>query len=185
MRIVLLMAAAVLLPRFASADEAEPGPVLVKMQFSVMSYDPADPQGTLTVAVRNNSDRPLYLSGQYDGGQIVIYGNGLHLRPVRNEVRGKPAAELPKGLTIEPGREATLCELPLADILKGARDENASWYWDWQGRPEPPHSPIHRWRKPGYHASATFHAEIRLGELVAKSAPCVLKVDSADAKPRN
>ena len=118
------------------------------------------------------------LPAEYDGETIKLYGNRLNLWR-----RARPAKErASERLTIARGKEQKLFELSLAEILvpqRGKEGPAGKWGWDWGRRPEPPQSPIHKWREPGYEESARFFVEVKTNHGKAASEPVTLKVKGA------
>jgi hypothetical protein len=90
-----------------------------------------------------------------------------------------------KVVVITPGKEEILFELALAEILASPNDkERLDWAWTWDRRSEPPLSPIHKYRKPGYEETATFFVEVQVGSDRAASDPVTLKVRVSGDTPR-
>jgi hypothetical protein len=54
-----------------------------------------------------------------------------------------------------------------------------SWYWNWPARPEPPATPIHAYRKPGFIAQAAFWANVQVDGKSVSSEKVVLKVKNS------
>ena len=63
-------------------------------------------------------------------------------------------------------------------LLQGQNPDkpDGDWRWDWMRRPEPPRSPVHNYRKPGYVDKAEFRAEVMVGAGRVVSNTVVLAV---------
>jgi len=155
----------------------------VDLELSVESYDPRKPAGTLTCVVNNRSTEEIRSPGDYDGRTLIIYGGGkTHRqtsrlwRPIR-----KAKAQLPV-VTIGPGEREPVLEISLKDLLtfREGRSRDREWAWNWPNRTEPPKTPIHGWRRPGFEESASFFAEFRIGEEKVRSEVVVLTVEVPD-----
>lgn len=177
MLLVLLACPLVVARERPDAAARENPDVTLTLRLSVEEFNPDQPAGTITCVVRNRSDKPIALPAVYDGKTIALEGNGLHLW------RRDPLGKLPEPaqVTIAPGGEHTLFALPLTEILAPQRGKgrNPQWGWDWRRRPEAPLSPIHVWRKTGYHPTASFRAEIATSDGRVVSEPVILKVKGA------
>jgi hypothetical protein len=164
----------------AAPNKVKPGEgkVSVHLSFSVAEYDPSKPsRAVLKCGVKNNSDLPVYVPVGYDGGKIRVQSGLLTLG------KNQGAKEHLKVRRVWPGMQQVVFELPLDDILLGAGRPGAAWRWDWPRRPEPPHSPIHKYRKPGFVDQASFTVRLDLvGGSSLTSENATLKVKSGEAK---
>jgi hypothetical protein len=156
---------------------AEPA-LSVQLSFSVEEYDPtAASEAVLRCVVRNGTNEPIRVPVGYGGGSIAVQSGLLTLHKA-NEGKGDV-----KQVRVEPGQEQVVFELPLDAILLREKKADVPWRWDWPRRPEPPRSPIHKYRQPGFVDQARFTATVVIGTrpLTAgartlTSAPAVLKV---------
>jgi hypothetical protein len=188
--VVLLLAAISLfcIATVIAEDNAKDNParVTLTIRLSVDSYDPGHPQGTLTCLLKNDSRGAVFVPGEYDGRQLVIYGRGKTHRaeswlwkPYRPGTDLKPEESVAPELRIDPGETKAVLELSLKEILTPRTGANRSWAWNWPNRTEPPKTPIHGWRRPGFEENASFYAEIQLGKERYRSKSFELSVKSA------
>jgi hypothetical protein len=80
-----------------------------------------------------------------------------------------------------PGERRVALDLPIAVALpprfvEGEVWREREWYWHWPARPEPPESPIARWRQPGYEAEASLQARLITDRGEARSDEVVVRV---------
>ena len=132
----------------SAQDQTKPGAgkVSVRLSFSVEEYDPRAPStATLKCVVRNDTDRAVEVPVGYDGRSVILKSGLLTLH--KAAAKGQPGV---KRVRVGPGREQVVFELPLDDILRRGKGTGGSWRWDWPRRPEPPRSPIHKYRQPGF-----------------------------------
>ena len=94
---------------------------------SVDSYDPSQPQGTLTCSLKNNSREAIFVPAEYDGRQMVIYGHGKTHRsesrlwkPNRPGIDPKPEEAIARTLRIDPGETKVVFEVSLKELLTPA-----------------------------------------------------------------
>lgn len=171
----------------SNADDKKPTqddavPITVTVRLSVETYDPAKPAGTLTCLVKNRSPKAIYLPVEYGSRRLVLYGGGKthrsrsHLwKPSQPGVDSSPATK-PRMLQIDPGETTAVFEVSLEEILTPKFGRDRRWAWNWPNRMEPPRTPIHGWRRPGYEENAGFAVELQIGKDKYKSEPAVLGV---------
>jgi hypothetical protein len=144
------------------------------LRLSVNEFDPSKPAGTIACWVKNESDKEIVLPAGYGTEAVILHGGSVRLWH-----RGKSNEE--KKVTIKPGQQEKVFDLSLAEILATQMDRR-EWGWTWDRRPEPPKSPIHKWRKPGYEETTSFFVEVKIDSVKTNSEPVKLKVkDSSDA----
>jgi hypothetical protein len=165
-----------------SSGEDKPQPpepaISVRLSFSAEEYDPATASDTvLRCVVRNGTKEPIRVPVGYGGGSIAVQSGLLTLH------KANEGKEDVKQVRVEPGKEQVVFELPLEDIFLRGRNADGPWRWDWPRRPEPPRSPIHKYRQRGFVDQARFTATVVIGTrpLTADartltSDPAVLKV---------
>jgi hypothetical protein len=154
-------------------DRPKPAPpgVSVRLSFSVEEYDPsAASQAVLRCVARNDTAEAVEVPVGYDGERVRVQSGQLTLY---RRMRGEADVEL---VRVEPGKEEVVFELPLDQVLGGKNGPADPWRWDWPRRPEPPRSPVLKYRQPGYVGRATFAATLKVGSQAATSDPVVLKV---------
>jgi hypothetical protein len=171
---------ALLVPALAAAGPEAGKPaerkVSVRLSFSVEEYDPSKPsQAVMKCVVSNNSYLPLHVPVGFDGGYVRVQSGLLTLS------KNKRAKEDVQLAWVEPGQQQVVFELPLDDILLKTGERDAAWRWDWPRRPEPPRSPIHPYRKPGFLDQASFSVSLDLGGTTLTSEDATLKVKSSEA----
>jgi hypothetical protein len=175
---------ALLVPALAHADpvklKAMDRKVTVRLSFSTEEYDPSKPsKATMKCVVQNNSPSPVHVPVGFDGGYIRIQSGLLTLG------KGKKTKEDVKLDWVEPGQEQVIFELSLDEVLQGTGERKGPWLWNWQRRPEPPRSPIHKYRKPGFVDQASFTVSLDLGGYTLTSEGAVLKVKSAEIQEKD
>ena len=144
----------------------------VRLELSEEVYDPVEPsKATIKCFVRNETDKPIVLPEGYSeftllaGGPVTLRGRSAREQQSKPSSAGKVDPPARPTIEIPPGKEELLFELSLDEIL--IKDRSApKWSWDWMRRPEPPLSPIHKWRKPGYHEATGFQVEVNLSAKV-------------------
>jgi hypothetical protein len=172
----VVLAVLAVAPRAAAAPapEEKPGPaegVSIELSLSVTEFDPYTPsKGVVRCVLHNNGKQAVQAPAAYDGRTVVLHGGQVDLRP--RKPLGKDDV---KTVAVEPGKDQVLFELSLDDILKGNR-RDGDWSWDWPRRPEPPLSPIHKYRQVGYVDEAGFQAQLTVGTERITSNTVVLKV---------
>ncbi|MFO0961021.1 MAG: hypothetical protein U0800_26870 [Isosphaeraceae bacterium] len=145
------------------------------VSFSVDEYDPSKPAGAMMkCVVRNKSRYPAQVPVGFDDNYVQVHSGQLSLR------RAKPSREGVRLEWLEPDHELVIFELPLGEILSG--DAGRPWRWDWARRPEPPISPIHNYRKPGFGDRAAFIASLNLGRNTLNSEAAVLAVKAGEPR---
>ncbi len=77
---------------------------------------------------------------------------------------------------LEPGKEQVVFELPLEAIFGVKDPPQGGWVWDWPRRPEPPRSPIHRYRQAGFLEQARFKVTLTVAGKQFASPQVVLKI---------
>ena len=148
---------------------------LVRLSFSVEAYDPSRPSGAvMRCVVQNDTPTGLHVPVGYDGGYVRLQSGLLSLRKVKKE---KQDVRL---TWVEPGHQQVVFELPLGDVLGVAAAGEPVWVWDWPRRPEPPRSPIHKYRQPGFLDEASFTVSLDMGGYTLKSEAATLKVRSGE-----
>jgi hypothetical protein len=149
----------------------------LKLDLTLMTpFDPEMPKGRIVCTAENRGAQPRELPGEYDGGQIMLYGSGLSLH--RYRVRTVRAEDI-RTVAIQPGEKSVLFDLPLGEILQPRENtaaEPPKWCWNWPKRPSPPWSPIHQYRTNAYLEQATFFVELRDGKNVFRSQSVELHV---------
>ncbi|HVX16291.1 MAG TPA: hypothetical protein VHC22_34210 [Pirellulales bacterium] len=146
-------------------------PVWVHVSFSVEEYDPSTPsKATMRCVLRNDTRRGVHVPVGFDGGYVQVQSG---LMTLIKHTREKEDAKL---VWVEPGQEQVVFELPLDDIFLVAENNQPKWHWHWMRRPEPPRSPIHKYRQPGFLDEAILIVSLDLGGSVLKSEAGVLKV---------
>jgi hypothetical protein len=171
---------ALLVPALAAAGPEGGKPaerkVSVRLSFSVEEYDPSKPsQAVMKCVVHNDSYRPIHVPVGFDGGYVRVQSGFLTLS------KNKRAKEDVQLAWVEPGQQQVVFELPLDDILLRTGERDAAWHWGWPRRPEPPRSPIHQYRQPGFVAQATFSVSLDVGGSTLTSEDATLKVKPGDA----
>ena len=147
--------------------------VSARLSFSVEPFDPSRPSGAVVkCVVRNDTPTAIHVPVGYDGGYVRLQAGQLSLRKIRV---GKDDMRL---AWVEPGQEQVIFELPLDDLLRVAPGGEPAWVWDWPRRPEPPRSPIHKYRQPGFVDEASFAVSLDVGTSMLKSEAATLKVKS-------
>jgi hypothetical protein len=149
-------------------------------------YDPVQPgDARLTVEVANVSSDTIPIAGaSWTGGPAapcpssLVHGHGVTHRfgsflDTRRESPAPPA--------LGPGERRVALDLPIAVALpprfvEGEVWREREWYWHWPARPEPPESPIARWRQPGYEAEASLQARLITDRGEARSDEVVVRV---------
>src|SRR5437660_6965872 len=121
--------------------------------------------------VHKGTNQAIEVPVGYGGRGVSVTGGAVTLYR-----RLQPGEEGVKFVRVEPGKERVVFELPLGDILKGEGKRDSPWRWSWMRRPEPPLTPIHKYRKPGYVDRATFLATVEVRGQTLKSNEAVLKV---------
>ena len=157
--------------------------VSVSLVLSEETYDPTKPStGVIKCVVKNGTAAAVRVPEEYDAEQVLLMSGGLTLYPApRARSETKPVdGESAKPMLLEPGEERVVFELPLDEILLKDDESRKKWRWDWRRRPEPPRSPIHRWRRLGYNATATFLVNIKFGREIVRSNSVELKVTPTD-----
>lgn len=154
----------------------------VNLVLSERELNPAKPKGTLECVVQNDTSKPVEVPVGYDGEQVLLRSGQLTLHPAfssRDQSSPKQENRL-KMAVLRPGQEQVVFELPLARILRLDEQADREWSWNWPRRPEPPRSPIHRWRHPGFNPQAVFQAKITVGGEEVLSTTAVLQVKEGD-----
>ena len=174
----MLRTLAIVLSLSTVAQQKSPDPkVKALVSFSVEEYDPSTPPKVVVrCVVRNDSEIPIHVPVGFDGGYIRVKAGGLTLS------RAKQSPDDIKLAWLEPRHEQVIFEMPLDELLSGKQGKDAAWRWDWERRPEPPCSPIHAYRKPGFVESTTFVVSITFGDSMLTSEPAVLKVKPNEKK---
>jgi hypothetical protein len=172
---------ALLVPAVAGAGpgelEAAERTVSVRLSFSVEEYEPTkSPKAVMKCVVYNDGFSPVHVPVGFDGGYIRVQSGLLTLS------KNKRDKEDVKLVWVEPGQKQVVFELSLDDILLKAGGRDAAWHWDWQRRPEPPRSPIHRYRAPGFVDQAPFSVSLDLGGYTLRSEVATLRVKSDRGK---
>lgn len=145
--------------------------VSVEVSFSVETYDPAKPSKAMMKSVlRNGTSMGLHVPVGFDGGFVRLRSGSLTLYKSK---RGKDDVKL---VWVEPGQEQIVFELPLDDLLVKAGKREGQWHWSWDRRPEPPLSPIHKYRQPGFADQASFIVTLDLGDRSLNSEAVSLKI---------
>ena len=151
----------------------------VRLQLSDDDDDPVKPlKSTIKCFVRNETDKPLVMPQGYTELTCLMAG-GVMLGPMRAVDPPKPKSAGTVGdparptIEIAPGKEERLFELPLDEIL--IKDRSApKWRWSWMLRPEPPLSPVHKWREPGFHDHVAFQVDVNLSANLRAALPFYL-----------
>ncbi len=174
--LVLVLSAAA-----ATADEPAQTkpipPVAVRVSFSVEEYDPSTRStATMRCVVQNNTRRGVHVPVGFDSGYVQVQSGWMTLN---KHTREKDDVKL---VWLEPGQEQVVFELPLDDLFLVAEQKEPPWHWDWMRRPEPPRSPVHKYRQTGFVDEATLTVSLDLGGSTLKSEPAVLKVKSPSGK---
>jgi hypothetical protein len=171
----------------AAADDTPLPGVKPQLTISVDEYNPFTPsKGVVTCVLVNNSADPVEVSIGYDGEKNRLRAQSMRPLTLYTKEKGKDDG---KRIKIKPGQEQVVFELPLDEILFQGVDQprqlkERTWSWQWEARPEPPASPIHPWRKPGYTEKATFWAEIAVNDRKLFSGEKVLKVKANGTKSK-
>jgi hypothetical protein len=153
--------------------------VSVHVSFSIEEYEPSKTsKAIMKCVVQNDSYMSIHVPIGFDGGYIRIQSGGLTLG------KNKKAKEDVKLEWVEPGHQQVVFELSLDEILLVAAERNDIWHWHWQRRPEPPRSPIHKYREPGFVDQASFTVSLDLGSYTLTSENAVLKVNSGEVLER-
>jgi hypothetical protein len=175
---VLLTVALLNSPSNQADDLAEK--ITVSIELTEDTYDPTRPSDAkVQCVVRNNTTEPIEVPVAYDGEAVKLTSGSMWLWNRRSRGSDQPDSNVaPQTMKVVPGMEQLIFELLLHDIL-GPTEE---WSWDWPRRPEPPRSPIHKWRAVGFKEQATFLAKVKLGEAEFQSNEVVLAVKAADAE---
>jgi hypothetical protein len=168
-------------PTAIAVGEGGPKPappnVAVRLSFSAEEYDPsaASPsQAAVRCVVRNDTAEAVEVPVGYDGERVRVQSGQLTLY---RRMKGEGDVKL---VRVEPGKEVVVFELPLDQVLGGARGPADPWRWDWPRRPEPPRSPVHKYRQPGFVDRATFSATLKVSTGAVTSDPVVLKIKPAN-----
>jgi hypothetical protein len=158
--------------------------VSVSLVLSEREYDPTrSSKGVLKCVVRNDTDDVVHVPVGYDGKQVELLSGQLILQrafPSRGDIRPRIANDV-KPVRLQPGRDQLVFELALSEILLKEEESSRLWRWDWPRRPEPPRSPIHRWRKPGFNDQITLQAKVMVGKETVKSNAVELRVRATDS----
>jgi hypothetical protein len=151
--------------------------VKAAISFLVEEYDPeARANAVMKCVVRNDSLFPVHVPVGFDALYVQVESGKLTLFPAKRTWDDVRLA------WVEPGHEEVVFELPLDEVLSGKYGNDASYRWNWQRQPEPPLSPIHQYRKPGYVESADFVVSIDLGNSSIASPPATLKVKMGERR---
>lgn len=154
----------------------------VNLVLSERGLNPAKPKGNLKCVVRNDTSKPVEVPVGYDGEQVLLRSGQLTLHPafsIRDRASPNQESRL-KMAVLRPGQEQVVFELPLARILRLDEQADKEWRWNWPRRPEPPRSPIHRWRQPGFNPQAIFQAKVTVGGEGVLSNTAMLQVKEGD-----
>lgn len=141
-------------------------PLVLKVRLNGPTINPeAFGDQTITVTIKNASEESVEVPSTYDGRTVRLVGRGRdHFWASRLRPTEAPAQRL---VTLEPGKEKVLLEVPLSQVL--AQDKR--WHWDWGAHPVPPESPIHRWREMGYEGDVLFYVAAEAGQRTLHSKP--------------
>jgi hypothetical protein len=128
-----------LLLAVAAPPEKSAAPVQLTLTVSVKEVDPAQPgAGVVTCSAKNVSDKPVAVPVGYSPDtRVLLHGGPLMLMP-----RERTDKE-PKKITLAPGQEMVLFQLPLDDILLINKGAEKTWQWEWFRRLPPPKSPLY------------------------------------------
>jgi len=181
------LAALALLTSAAGAAEKpqDDGPkVTVKLSISVKQYDPGKPsKGVVRCSVVNRSDETIEVALGLEERKNRLFAHGERQRwPLALRPR-KLLKEKPTRASVKPKAEQAVFELSLDEILfqgmegDPRRSRDRKWAWDWIARPEPPASPIHRWRQEGFVDQATFWAQVTVDGRDVSSEKVTLKIE--------
>jgi hypothetical protein len=169
---LLVLAAPTAIALGGGGPKPAPPNVAVRLSFSVEEYDPsAASRAVMRCVARNDTAEAIEVPVGYDGERIRIQSGQLTL--YKTKMKGEGDVKL---VRVEPGKEQVAFELPLDQVLGGAKGPAAPWRWDWPRRPEPPRSPVHKYRQPGFVDQAAFSAKLTVGTQTVTSDPVVLKV---------
>lgn len=147
--------------------------VSARLSFSVEEYDPTKKShATMKCVVKNDSGLGTHVPVGYDDGYIRLQSGTLTLH---KRTREKEDVKL---VWVAPGQQQVVFELPLDEIFLMAEKRDNPWSWDWPRRPEPPKSPIHKYRAPGFVEQAPFTVSLNLGASTLTSKATTLKVKS-------
>ena len=161
-----------------TAQEPPAKAVSIELSISVEEYDPYVPsKGVLKCVLHNNSTQPVRAPLGYDGSTAVLHGGLVTLAP-----RKAPTKDELKTAAVDPGKDEILFTLPLDDILLQGDKPSGDWYWNWMRRPEPPRSPVHKYRKVGFVDEAEFQAVVVIGPEKIASNKVMLKVKPSKSK---
>jgi hypothetical protein len=162
----------------ALAQERKPPPrVKLTLSFPVKEFDPEKPgKAVVRCVVRNDTVMEVEVPEAYDGRKVVLRSGKLSLRP--NRLPGRI-----RTVRLEPGRQRTLFELRLADVLLRTDRKDARWQWvpghlEAKGPPPPPA------RAPIYDArghllrQAEFRCDLYLTPAAPLSDKAVLRLRS-------
>ena len=178
--IVGLLAASTFVDAAAALGE-KPAPVeavVIELSISVDEYDPNTPsKGVLKCVLHNNGTQTVRAPLGYDGSRAVLHGGRVTLAP-----RKAPTKDELKTAAVDPGKDEVLFTLPLDDILLQGDKPGGDWRWNWMRRPEPPRSPVHKYREVGYVDEAEFRAVVVIGPDMIASNKVVLKVKPTKPK---
>jgi hypothetical protein len=180
-RAVLVGKNAVTLVGLAKTAAGRPPRLAVRLLFSAAEYDPSQPSpATLRCVVRNDGKQAVQVPVGYDGRAVVVHSGLLTLQPAPGSKgqeggKGRDGVDL---VRLEPGQEQVVFDLPLDSIFRVSDPPDGAWSWDWPRCPEPPRSPIHQYRRPGFLARARFTASLALEGQTVNSNEAVLKVKS-------
>ena len=174
-----LLAASTFVDAAAAPGEKPPvNAVSIELSISVEEYDPSVPsKGVLKCVLHNNSTQSVRAPLGYDGSTAVLHGGLVTLSP-----RKAPTKDELKTAAVDPGKDEILFTLPLDDILLQGDKPGGDWYWNWMRRPEPPRSPVHKYRKVGYVDEAEFLAVVVIGPDKIASNKVMLKVKPSKSK---
>jgi hypothetical protein len=143
----------------------------------VEEYDPSTPsKAVVRCVVKNDSGIPIHVAVGFDGGYIRVEAGQVRLS------RAERFPDDVKLTWVEPRHEQVVFELPLDELLSGKQGKDAAWRWDWERHPEPPRSPIHAYRKPGFVEGAPFVVSLTLGDSTLISEPAILNVKPGRSK---
>src|SRR5262249_44396208 len=143
-----------------------------RLSFSVEEYDPsAASRAVMRCVARNDTAEAVEVPVGYDGERIRVQSGQLTLSKMKT--KGEGDANL---VRVEPGKEQVVFELPLDQVRGGARGRAAPGRGAWPRRPEPPRSPVHKYRQPGFVDRSAFSATLTVGTQTVISDPVVLKV---------
>jgi hypothetical protein len=148
----------------------------LRLEIDEKRYDPTvGSKGKLRAVLKNGSAAEIKVPADYDGEVVQLLSGSLHLTKRSALVQAAQGKKV-EVVAVAPGKEATLFEIPLDDLLMEKKAPAAEWRWDWQRRPAPPLSPIRKTRDGQFVEQATFLVELSVNGAKLRSNLALLAI---------